>query len=86
MTPNSAEITYVVKALRAYYCLWKLKSLSNITPKLRTLSDGVISSSSNLTGKWLEILCRCCFVPIIINSVLSEFSLVYLISSITKCQ
>ena len=31
-------------------CLWKLKSLSKITPKLRTLSDGDISLSSNLTG------------------------------------
>ena len=29
-------------------CLWKLKSLSKITPKLRTLSDGAISLSSNL--------------------------------------
>ena len=47
----------------------------NVTPKLRTLSDGVISLSSNLTGKWVDSLCRCCFVPIIINSVLSEFSL-----------
>ena len=56
-------------------CLWKLKSLSKITPKLRTLSDGDISLSSNLTGKWLEGLCLCCFVPIIINSVLSEFNL-----------
>ena len=34
--------------------MWKLKSLSKITPKLRTLPDGVISLSSNLTGKWLE--------------------------------
>ena len=51
-----------------------LKSMSNITPKLRTLSDGVISLSSNLTGKWVDSLWRCCFVPIIINSVLSEFS------------
>ena len=56
-------------------CLWKLKSLSKTTPKLRTLSDGHISLSSNLTGKWLDSLCRCCFVPIIINSVLSEFNL-----------
>ena len=56
-------------------CLWKLKSLSKITPRLRTLSDGDISLSSNLTGKWLESLCLCCFVPIIINSVLLEFSL-----------
>ena len=56
-------------------CLWKLKSLSKTTPKLRTLSDGHILLSSNLTGKWLESLCRCCFVPIIINSVLSEFNL-----------
>ena len=57
-------------------CLWKLlKSLSKITPRLRTLSDGAISLSSNLTGKWLESLCLCCFVPIIINSVLLEFSL-----------
>ena len=55
-------------------CLWKLKSLSKITPTLRTLSDGVISLSSKLTGKWSESLCRCCFVPIIINSVLSECS------------
>ena len=57
-------------------CLWKLKSLSKITPRLR-LSDGdnIISLSSNLTGKWLESLCLCCFVPIIINSVLLEFSL-----------
>ena len=55
--------------------MWKLKSLSKITPKVRTLSDGDISLSSNLTGKWLQSLCRCCFVPIIINSVLSEFSL-----------
>ena len=60
-------------------CLWKLKSLSKITHKLRTLSDGVISLSSNLTGNWLESVCRCCFVPIIINSVLSEFSLLYFI-------
>ena len=45
------------------------------TPKLLTLSYGVISLSSNLTGKWVDSLCRCCFVPIIINSVLSEFSL-----------
>ena len=30
--------------------------------------------SRELTGKWLESLCHCCFVPIIINSVLSEFS------------
>ena len=72
MPPNSAEITYVVKARLAYNiyysvetCLWKLKSLSKISPKLRTLSDGVITLSSNLTGKWLESLCRCCFVPII---------------------
>ena len=28
-------------------CLWKLKSLSKTTPKLRTLSDGHISVSSN---------------------------------------
>ena len=56
-------------------CLWKLKSLSKITPRLRTLSDGDISLSSNLTGKWLESLFLCCFVPIIINSVLLEFSL-----------
>ena len=56
-------------------CLWKLKSLSKITPKWRTLSDGDISLSSKLTGKWLESLCRCCFVPIIINFDLSEFSL-----------
>ena len=48
-------------------CLWKLKSLSKITPRLRTLSDGDISLSSNLTGKWLESLCLCCFVPIIID-------------------
>ena len=34
-----------------------------------------ISLSSNLTGKWLESLCRCRFVPILINSVLSEFNL-----------
>ena len=32
-----------------------------------TLSDGDMSLSSNLTGKWLESLCLCCFVPIIIN-------------------
>ena len=56
-------------------CLWKLKSLSKTTPQLRTLSDGHISLSSNLIGKWLESLCRCCFVPIIINSVLSKFNL-----------
>ena len=56
-------------------CLWKLKSLSKTTPRLRTLSDGDISLSSNLAGKWLESLCLCCFVPIIINSVLLEFSL-----------
>ena len=56
-------------------CLWKLKSLSKINPRLRTLSDRDISLSSNLTGKWLESLCLCCFVPIIINSVLLEFSL-----------
>ena len=43
--------------------------------EVRTLSDGHISLSSNLTGKWLDSLCRCCFVPIIINSVLSEFNL-----------
>ena len=55
--------------------MWKLKSLLKIAPTLRTLLDGDISLSSNLTGKWLESLCRCCFVPIIINSVLSEFSL-----------
>ena len=60
-------------------CLWKLKSLSKITPRLRTLSDGDISLSSNLTGKWLESLCLCCFVPIIINAVLLEFSLKMLI-------
>ena len=47
--------------------------VSKITPKLRTLSDGD-TLSSNLTGKWLESLCRCRFVPIIINSVLSEFT------------
>ena len=64
MTPNSAEITYVVKH-DLQMCLWKQKSLSKITPKLRTLSDGDISLSSNLTGEWLESLCRCCFVPII---------------------
>ena len=34
--------------------MWKLKSLSKITPKLRTLSDGDISLSSNLTGKWIH--------------------------------
>ena len=34
-------------------CLWKLKALSKTTPKFRTLSDGHISLSSNLTGKWL---------------------------------
>ena len=56
-------------------CLWKLESLSKITPKLRTLSDVAISLSSNLSGKWLDSLCLCCFVPIIIDSVLSEFSL-----------
>ena len=55
--------------------MWELKSLSKIAHKLRTLSDGDISLSNNLTGKWLESLCRCCFVSIIINSVLSEFSL-----------
>ena len=55
--------------------MWKLKSLSKITSKLRTLSDGVISLSSNLTGKWLESLCRCCFVPIIVHSVLSELDI-----------
>ena len=55
-------------------CLWKLKSLSKITPRWRTLSDGDISLSSNLTGKWLESVCLCCFVPIIINSDLLEFS------------
>ena len=77
MTPNSAEITYVVKSMTCILemCLWKLKSLSKITPRLRTLSDGDISLSSNLTRKWLESLCLCCFVPIIINSVLLEFSL-----------
>ena len=51
--------------------MWKLKSLLKIAPTLRTLSDGDISLSSNLTGKWLESLCHCSFVPIIINSVLS---------------
>ena len=56
-------------------CLWKLKTLSKRTPKLRTLSDGDISLSINLTGKWLESLCRCFLVPIIMNSALSEFSL-----------
>ena len=60
-------------------CLWKLKSLSKMTPRLRTLLDGDISLSSNLTGKWLESLCRCWFVPIIINSVLSEFNLSLLV-------
>ena len=55
-------------------CLWKLKSLSKITPRLRTLSDGDISLSSNLTGKWLERLCLCCFAPITIYSLLLEFS------------
>ena len=76
VAPNSAEITYVKHDLHILEtCLWKLKSLSKITPKLRTLSDGHISLSSNLTGKWLESLCRCRFVPIIINSVLSEFNL-----------
>ena len=59
-------------------CGSKLKSLSKITTKLRTLSDEDISLSSNLTGKWLESLCLCCFVPIIINSVLSEFNLSFL--------
>ena len=34
-----------------------------------------ISLSSNLTGKLLDSLCRCCFVPIVISSVLSEFNL-----------
>ena len=53
-------------------CLWKLKSLSKTTPKLRTLSDGHYHCQA---GKWLESLCRCRFVPIIINSVLSEFNL-----------
>ena len=57
-------------------CLGKLKSLLKTTLKFRTLSDGHISLSSNLTGKWLESLYRCCFVPIIIiNSVVSEFNL-----------
>ncbi len=68
-------------------CLWNLKSLSKITPNLRTLSDGDISLSSDLTGKWLESLCLCCFVPIIINSVLLEFSLSLLdFIHIAKCQ
>ena len=44
MTPNRAEITYVVKhdlhIILLETCLWKLTSLSKITPKLRTLSDG----------------------------------------------
>ena len=43
--------------------------------KSRILSDVDISLSSNLTGKWLESLCLCYFAPIIINSVLLEFSL-----------
>ena len=34
-----------------------------------------LRSTKGLTGKWLESLCRCCFVPIITNSVLSEFNL-----------
>ena len=55
--------------------MWKLKSLSKITPRLRTMSDGDLSLSSNLTGKWLESFCLCCFVSIIINSDLLEFSL-----------
>ena len=33
-----------------------------------------ISLASKLTGKWLEGLSRCCFVPMIINPVLPEFS------------
>ena len=37
-------------------CLWKLKSLSKITPKLRTLSDGDKSLSSNLTGEFVSLL------------------------------
>ena len=64
-------------------CSWKLKSLSKITHRLRTLSDGDISLSSNLTGKWLESLCLCGFVPIIINSVLLEFSFLSLLVSET---
>ena len=76
MTPNSNHVCgkkHDLHILETY--LWKLKSLSKITPKLRTLSDGGISLSSNLSGMWLESLCRCWFVPIIRNYVLSEFNL-----------
>ena len=56
-------------------------SLSKTTPKLRTLSDGDISLSSNFWKVVREFttLLFCAqhffFVPIIINYVLSEFSL-----------
>ena len=37
--------------------------------------SGQFEFDSVINWKWLESLCRCCFVPIIINSVLSEFNL-----------
>ena len=40
-------------------CLWKLKSLSKITPRLRTLSDGDILLSSNVTVGLVQILLIC---------------------------
>ena len=42
-------------------CLWKLKSLSKTTPKLRTLSYGhnIISLSSNFTRDLIEQLRKC---------------------------
>ena len=49
--------------------MWKLSSLSKITTRLRKLYVGDVSLSSYLTGKWFESLCRCYFVPIVINSV-----------------
>ena len=55
-------------------CWRKLKSLSKITPRLRTVSDGNVSLPSSLTGKWLMTLFRCCLVPIIMRSILYGLS------------
>ena len=48
---------------------------SRIARVLRMLSGGEVSLSSNLTGKWLMSLFRCCCAPMIMRSVLSKASI-----------
>ena len=45
-------------------------------------SDGNLSLPSSVTGKWLMTLLRCCFVPIIIGSVLSGLRFYMVISCV----